>query len=57
MVRASGAACFADPFLQATNGDDDLPFLSRTLNWLAPSRVVEPRPPRRSARKLHIEAV
>lgn len=42
IARASGAVCFADPFLPAADGEGDQSFLSRTLSWLAPSKAVAP---------------
>ena len=57
IARLSGATCFADPFLPATDDEGGETFLSRTLGWLATSRAAASSRPERSRRALDIEAV
>ena len=56
-ARASGATCFADPFLPAAESESGQTLLSRTLGWLTPSKPRMSKPPERARRELDVEAI
>ena len=43
IARASGASCFADPFLPAPDRVEERTFFSRTTAWFAPAAQTPPR--------------
>jgi len=57
IARLSGATCFADPFLPATDGEDNETIVSRTLSWLATSKPRDTSRTKPASSKMEIETV